>query len=161
MIGLRPAVVHNFSVYFSVTHSSHIYCVINIYTLRCQVYKLRKSYHIPGNFSQWPCGLRCWHWSLGRWDRGLESRLRHGCLSSSIHHHHHYQLLVALSLILYSLQRLKMNYQTLSLKIRTEIVTDTTVICNKLTQLIAWEDFTNVSHCESVRSYITKNMFSL
>jgi hypothetical protein len=34
--------------------------------------------------SQQPRGLRRRHWWLGRWDRGFESRLRHGCLSSSV-----------------------------------------------------------------------------
>jgi hypothetical protein len=34
-------------------------------------------------WSQWPHGLRCRPWSLGSWDSGFESRLRHGCLSSS------------------------------------------------------------------------------
>jgi hypothetical protein len=32
--------------------------------------------------SQWPRGLRRRPSSLGRWDHGFESRLRHGCLSS-------------------------------------------------------------------------------
>jgi hypothetical protein len=32
---------------------------------------------------QWPCGLRRGSWPVGCWDRGLESRLRHGCLSAS------------------------------------------------------------------------------
>jgi hypothetical protein len=31
--------------------------------------------------SQWPCGLRHGSWSVGCWDRGFESRSRHGCLS--------------------------------------------------------------------------------
>jgi hypothetical protein len=42
----------------------------------------------PRNWSQWPQGLKGRPWSLGRWDRGFESRLRHVCLSSSIHHYH-------------------------------------------------------------------------
>jgi hypothetical protein len=33
--------------------------------------------------SQWPCGLRRGSWPVGCWDRGLESRSRHGCLSAS------------------------------------------------------------------------------
>jgi hypothetical protein len=33
--------------------------------------------------SQWPCSLRHGSWSVGCWDRGLESRSRHGCLSAS------------------------------------------------------------------------------
>jgi hypothetical protein len=32
---------------------------------------------------QWPRGLRRRLWSLGGWERGFESRLWHGCLSSS------------------------------------------------------------------------------
>jgi hypothetical protein len=35
--------------------------------------------------SQWPRGLRRRPWSLGRWGRRFESRLRHGCLSSSFY----------------------------------------------------------------------------
>jgi hypothetical protein len=31
--------------------------------------------------SQWPCGLRRGSWPDGCWDRGFESRSRHGCLS--------------------------------------------------------------------------------
>jgi hypothetical protein len=31
--------------------------------------------------SQWPCGLRRGSWPVGCWDRGFESRSRHGCLS--------------------------------------------------------------------------------
>jgi hypothetical protein len=41
--------------------------------------RLRKK---KSNRSQWPRGLRCRHWSLGCWDRGFESHLRNGCLSS-------------------------------------------------------------------------------
>jgi hypothetical protein len=33
--------------------------------------------------SQWPCGLRRGSWPVGCWDRGFESRSRHGCLSAS------------------------------------------------------------------------------
>jgi hypothetical protein len=33
--------------------------------------------------SQWPCGLRRGSWPVGSWDRGFESRSRHGCLSAS------------------------------------------------------------------------------
>jgi hypothetical protein len=33
--------------------------------------------------SQWPCGLRRGSWLVGCWDRGFESRSRHGCLSAS------------------------------------------------------------------------------
>jgi hypothetical protein len=33
--------------------------------------------------SQWPCGLRRGFWPVGCWDRGFESRSRHGCLSAS------------------------------------------------------------------------------
>jgi hypothetical protein len=33
--------------------------------------------------SQWPCGLRRETWPVSCWDRGFESRLRHGCLSAS------------------------------------------------------------------------------
>jgi hypothetical protein len=40
-----------------------------------------------GNFklcrSQWPWGLRRGSWPVGCWDRGFESRSRHGCLSAS------------------------------------------------------------------------------
>jgi hypothetical protein len=38
---------------------------------------------------QWPSGVRRRTWSLGSRDRVFESRLRHGCLFSSIHHHCH------------------------------------------------------------------------
>jgi hypothetical protein len=31
--------------------------------------------------SQWSCGLRRGSWPVGCWDRGFESRSRHGCLS--------------------------------------------------------------------------------
>jgi hypothetical protein len=31
--------------------------------------------------SKWPCGLRRGSWPVGCWDRGVESRSRHGCLS--------------------------------------------------------------------------------
>jgi hypothetical protein len=34
-----------------------------------------------------PCSMRRRPWSLGRWDHGLKSCLRHGCLSWSVHHH--------------------------------------------------------------------------
>jgi hypothetical protein len=44
---------------------------------------------------QWPPGLRLRPWLLGRWDRGIESRLRHGCLSLYIRPHIH--LLATLS----------------------------------------------------------------
>jgi hypothetical protein len=30
--------------------------------------------------SQWPCGLRRGSWPIGCWDRGLESRSKHGCV---------------------------------------------------------------------------------
>jgi hypothetical protein len=33
--------------------------------------------------NQWPCGLRRGSWPVGCWDRGFESRSRHGCLSAS------------------------------------------------------------------------------
>jgi hypothetical protein len=33
--------------------------------------------------SQWPCGLWCGSWPVGCWNRGVESRSRHGCLSAS------------------------------------------------------------------------------
>jgi hypothetical protein len=33
--------------------------------------------------SQWPCGLKRGSWPVGCWDRGFESRSRHGCLSAS------------------------------------------------------------------------------
>jgi hypothetical protein len=33
--------------------------------------------------SQWPCGLRRGSWPVGCWDRGFESRSRHGRLSAS------------------------------------------------------------------------------
>jgi hypothetical protein len=33
--------------------------------------------------SQWPCGLRRGSCPVGCWDRGFESRSRHGCLSAS------------------------------------------------------------------------------
>jgi hypothetical protein len=33
--------------------------------------------------SQWPCGLRRGSWPVGCWDRGFESRSRHGCSSAS------------------------------------------------------------------------------
>jgi hypothetical protein len=33
--------------------------------------------------SHWPCGLRRGSWPVGCWDRGFESRSRHGCLSAS------------------------------------------------------------------------------
>jgi hypothetical protein len=52
--------------------------------------------------SQWPRGLRRRPWSLGLWNRGFESRLIHGCLSSSIHHYYHHSLLT-LPWTLYSL----------------------------------------------------------
>jgi hypothetical protein len=42
--------------------------------------------------SQWPPGLRPRLWSLGLWDLGFESWLRHGCLSSILHHHHFFHL---------------------------------------------------------------------
>jgi hypothetical protein len=32
---------------------------------------------------QWPCGLRRGSWPVDCWDRGFESRSRHGCLSAS------------------------------------------------------------------------------
>jgi hypothetical protein len=49
---------------------------------------------------QWPRGLKRRTWSPECWDCELESRLRHRCLSSSIHHHHHSR--VTLSETLYS-----------------------------------------------------------
>jgi hypothetical protein len=33
---------------------------------------------------QWPCGLRRGSWPVGCWDRGFESRSRHGCLRISV-----------------------------------------------------------------------------
>jgi hypothetical protein len=33
--------------------------------------------------AQWPRILKYRPWSLGRWDCGFESRLKHGCVSSS------------------------------------------------------------------------------
>jgi hypothetical protein len=41
---------------------------------------------------------------VDRWERGFESRIKHGCLSSSVHHHHHHSL-VTLSSTLCSLDQ--------------------------------------------------------
>jgi hypothetical protein len=38
--------------------------------------------------SQWPSSMKRGPRSLGRWNPGFESRLRHGCLPSSVHNHH-------------------------------------------------------------------------
>jgi hypothetical protein len=55
--------------------------------------------HGAEGWSQWPRGLRCRPWSLGRWDHGFKSCLRHRYLSSSTHHHS----LVSLSSMPYGL----------------------------------------------------------
>jgi hypothetical protein len=47
---------------------------------------VRTSFYVTKQIarrSQWPCGLRRGSWPVGCWDRGFESRLRHGCLSAS------------------------------------------------------------------------------
>jgi hypothetical protein len=51
-------------------------CVLTLYLNQ------RSGYYWYGR-SQWPCGLRRGSWSVGCWDRGFESRSRHGCLSAS------------------------------------------------------------------------------
>jgi hypothetical protein len=64
--------------------------------------------------SQWPRGLSRRPWSLGRWDRRFESRLRHGSVSSSIHHHHRHHLpLAILSSTLYSAATEKASWKKL------------------------------------------------
>jgi hypothetical protein len=52
-------------------------------------------------------------WSLWSWDRGFESRLRHGRLSSSIYHHSLVTLSTPYSLVTET--RRKMNYRELPL----------------------------------------------
>jgi hypothetical protein len=56
--------------------------------------------------SQWPRGVRCTPWLLGRWHRGFKSRLRHRGLSSSVYLH----ILVALPAMLYSLLTKTVSY---------------------------------------------------
>jgi hypothetical protein len=51
-------------------------------------YRIRGLPHLPpfNNFlsrSQWPCDTRRGSCPVGCWDRGFESRSRHGCLSAS------------------------------------------------------------------------------
>jgi hypothetical protein len=55
-----------------------------LFSLVCRIlWIIIKVIHIPLCRSQWPCGLRRGSWPVGYWDRGFESRLRHGCLSVS------------------------------------------------------------------------------
>jgi hypothetical protein len=66
-------------------------------------------------WSQLPRVMRGRPWSLGRWDRGFESRLRQGCLSSSIHHHS----FMTISSTLYSLVTNKASKNTVPKKLHT------------------------------------------
>jgi hypothetical protein len=69
-----------------VFYSLHFWCIfINVCLLQavcCWNTLLKKSNSIISR-SQWSRGLRRRPWSLGRWHSGFETRLRHGCLSSS------------------------------------------------------------------------------
>jgi hypothetical protein len=51
--------------------------------LKMQAEKFFQDLKLVGGRSQWSCGLRRGSWPVGCWDRGFESRSRHGCLSAS------------------------------------------------------------------------------
>jgi hypothetical protein len=79
---------------------SNWFLYFQLITLKMEAVRTSEtSVYFNDSQSQWLCGLRHRPWSFGRCDHGFESRLMHGCMSSSIHQH----LLVTLSLTLYSL----------------------------------------------------------
>jgi hypothetical protein len=61
-----------------ISHLSHSCCMLLPY--HNLLFNNPKQYLCR---SQWPCDLRRGSWPVGCWDRGFESRSRHGCLSAS------------------------------------------------------------------------------
>jgi hypothetical protein len=64
--------------YYNIVYTSHHACYIPAHLILLDFNIL-----IRGGRSQWLCGLRRGSWPVGCWDRGFESRSRHGCLSTS------------------------------------------------------------------------------
>jgi hypothetical protein len=85
------AVKHAYQVHFpdaAVPNKSTIFCLDSCLRETWWASDKRvvsKIVWVGGNKcrSQWSCGLRRGSWPVGCWDRGFESRSRHGCLSAS------------------------------------------------------------------------------
>jgi hypothetical protein len=95
---LRPAAMLVLLIVTSSEHRAHF--PITQTSSRTKLVTVKVKFSLPGNQlstapqwnwrtcsstrrSQWPCGLRRGSWLVDCWDRGFESRSRHGYLSAS------------------------------------------------------------------------------